>query len=152
MIMKPHIYSFSKNSLKNIFQTAFSNNNIADIILNKTLIITFLLTSITFIGKSQNYSQDSLKYSISSNISQQIEPLNIFYDAVNDKFVIENNSKQNHNLNFGIYNITGTPIKQYQLETLSSKTLEIPIELNSGIYIVNVTDKSYTFTKKFIIR
>lgn len=146
--MNRKCYSNNSYSSENIIVRVFSDLN--RIHFNKIL-LSLLFFGISYSGISQN-NTDSLKSNINSGFYQQSEPLNVFYDATNDKFVIENNTKQFHNFNFGIYNITGTPIKEYQLECLNGKSSEIPIELNAGIYIVNITDKSYTYTKKFIIR
>lgn len=141
---------YSKNGYSSDIIVNRVLSNLNKINFNKVLLF-LLFIGITFSGFSQNYT-DSLKSGVNSGIYQQTDPLNVFYDATNDKFVIENNTKQFHNFNFGIYNITGTPIKEFQLESLNGKNSEIPIELNAGIYIVNITDKSFSYTKKFIIR
>ena len=90
----------------------------------KKLTLIFCFICIVFSGISQNSSSDSLKSVFAANITQQSELVNVFYDALNDKFVIENNTKQPHNFNFGIYNITGTLIKEIQCEIQNGKNFD----------------------------
>lgn len=149
--MNRNCYSKKSCSSERVFIRAiFGLNRFSDYYI-KTLILLFFIFGISLNGSSQNNSSESIKSPLASTI-QQTDPVNVYYDAENDKFVIENNSLQNRNFIFGIYNITGTPIKQFQVETNIGKDFEIPIELNAGIYIVNITDKSFSYTKKFIVR
>lgn len=117
----------------------------------KNILLTILFLCYTIVSISQNISSDSTK-SLSINNSQQIEMVNVYYDNFNNKFVIANNTKQDQIFTFGIYNITGICIKEMKCETESLKDIEIPIELYSGIYIINISNKSLKYTKKFIIR
>lgn len=149
--MNRNCYSKNSYSSENIFiRDIFGLNRFLDYNF-KTIILLFCFVSISLTGISQNSSSENIKSPLASVI-QQTEPVNVYYDTENDKFVIENNSLQNRNFTFGIYNITGTPIKQFQIETNTGKNSEIQIELNAGIYIVNITEKSFSYTKKFIIR
>ncbi len=118
--------------------------------MNKIL-FTLCFLCFALYGISQNFSNDSTK-SISTNNIQQTEPITVFYDNFNNKFVIENNSRQDQIFTFGIYNITGTCIKEIQCETNNIKNIEIPVQLYSGIYIVNISNKFLKYTKKFIVR
>ncbi len=101
---------------------------------------------------SQGASGDSiLKPSVSFYTFQQIETVNIYYNAVNSKFIIENNTKQMHNFFVGIYDLAGNPISESRNECLTGKSIELPLNLNPGLYIVNVVDKSIVHTKKILV-
>ncbi len=150
--MNRNRYSKNSYSSENIFIRVISGLKKVVNFRIKFLVLLFCLFGISFTSISQNNSSESIKSTLVSGYIQQVEPINVYYDADNDKFIIENNTTQNHNFIFGIYNITGTPIKQFQIETINSKSFEIPIELGAGIYIINITDKSFSYTKKFIIR
>jgi hypothetical protein len=146
-------YFFKKiDSIDIVFIRVHSRLNRSINFSIKVLLLIICFTNISFSGISQNNNSDSLKSTFASNLNQLNEPLNLYYDALNNKFVIDNNTKQNHNFYIGIYNITGSPIKQFQFETLNGKSSEIPIELSAGIYIITLTDKSFSYTKKIIIR
>lgn len=115
----------------------------------KIILFTILLLCYTLVSVSQNTS-DSIKL-LPVNI-HQTELINVFYDNYNNKFVIENNTLQNQIFTFGIFNITGTCIKEIQCETNNLRNVEIPIELYSGMYIINISNKFIKYTKKFIVR
>jgi len=118
----------------------------------KNAIFTLCFLCIVLSGISQNFSNDSIKSSAISTSNQIIEPINVYYDNFNNKFVVINNTKQNQIFIFSIYNITGICIKEIRCETESLKDIEIPFELFSGIYIINISNNSLKFTKKFIVR
>ena len=120
--------------------------------MRKVYVVLFL-SCISLYGFAQSASVDSVsKSNISSYTFQQTEPVNVYYDALNSKFVVENNTKQIHNFYIGIYNLTGTAIQETKKECLIGKDVDIPISLNPGLYIINVIDKPIVFTKKFIIQ
>ncbi len=117
----------------------------------KTIYTLVLFLCFSFVVISQSIPTDSLKSFYYNNV-QQNEPVNVFYDNFNNKFVIENSTLQNQIFTFSIYNITGTCIKEIQCETNNFRNLEIPIQLYSGMYIVNISNKTVKYTKKFIIK
>ena len=114
-------------------------------------LILFLGISVSAL--SQGASGDSiLKPNVTFYTFQQTETVNVYYNNISSKFIVENNTKQIHNFFVGIYDLAGNPILETKNECLTGKTLEIPLDLNPGLYIVNVVDKSIVFTKKILIR
>jgi hypothetical protein len=119
----------------------------------KKFYVVLFLVGISFLGFAQSGSVDSLlKPNVLTYTYQQTESINVYYDNLNSRFVIENNTKQIHNFYIGIYNLTGTPIQETKKECMMGKNIEIPINLNPGLYIINVIDKPIVFTKKIIIQ
>lgn len=120
----------------------------------KKQIVNFLFLFVfCFTAVSQNLSADSdLKPGTTGYTFVQTETIDVYYDNENYKFVIQNNSKQIRYFTLGIYNLTGTPVKETKCECINGKTFDIPVTLNPGLYIVNVTDKQLSFTKKFLIK
>lgn len=119
----------------------------------RKIYITLISVCFSIATFAQSASADSvLKPSVSSYTYQQTEIVNIFYDDINAKFIVENNTRQMHNFFIGIYNLTGTPVLEIKKDCMMGKDIEIPIELKPGLYIVNVVDKPIVFTKKFLIK
>jgi hypothetical protein len=119
----------------------------------KKVYVVLFLTSIVYFGFGQSASTDSiLRPNVLTYTYQQTESVNVYYDELNSKFVIENNTKQIHNFYIGIYNLTGTPIQEMKRECIMGKNIDIPINLNPGLYIINVIDKPIVFTKKILIQ
>lgn len=120
--------------------------------MKKIYVVLFLLC-ISFSGIAQSASNDSvLRPSTPVYTYQQTESINVFYDAINNELVIENNTKQMHNFTIGIYNLTGTIVLETKSECLIGKSVDIHVELNPGLYIVNIIDKPIVLTKKVIIK
>lgn len=120
--------------------------------MRKIYVVLFLIC-ISFLGYAQSAIVDSiLKPNVSTYTFQQTESVNVIYDDINAKFIIENNTRQMHNFYIGIYNLTGTPIFETKKECMIGKNIDFPVTLNPGLYIINVVDKPIVFTKKFIIQ
>jgi len=119
----------------------------------KKIYVVLFLSYISIVGYAQSANVDSvLRPNVTTYTYQQTESINVFYDAINAKFVIENNTKQIHTFYIGIYNLTGTPVLETKKECMIGKNIDIPVGLNPGLYIVNVIDKPIIFTKKVIIQ
>ena len=117
----------------------------------KNIITLFFFLSVLN-GFAQNASNDSiLKPNIATYTFQQTESVNIFFDSNNSKFVIENNTRQFHNFFVGIYDLTGNPILETKIECYTGKNIDIPVNLRPGLYIINVVDKPFVYTKKIVI-
>jgi hypothetical protein len=112
-----------------------------------------LFLGISVSALSQGASGDSiLKPNVTFYTFQQTETVNIYFNNVGSKFIIENNTKQIHTFSIGIYDLAGNPILETRNECLIGKNIELPVDLNPGLYIVNVSDKTIVYTKKFLIR
>ena len=119
----------------------------------RKIYVTIISVCFSIAGFAQSASNDStIRPSISSYTYQQTESVNIFYDAFNSKFVIENNTKQIHNFFIGVYNLTGTPVLEIKKECMIGKEVDVPVDIKPGLYIVNIVDKPFVFTKKFLIQ
>jgi hypothetical protein len=119
----------------------------------RKIYVTLVFVCFSMIVFSQSASNDStLRPNIPSYTYQQNDIVNIYYDALNAKFVIENNTRQIHNFFIGVYNLTGTPVLEIKKECMIGKEIDIPVDIKAGLYIVNVVDKPFVFTKKFIIQ
>ncbi len=101
------------------------------------LIILFSILTINILAQSS----DSLKNSIPYN------NINIFYER-NTNIIIINGTNENTQYTIQLYDITGTPIINTTIYAIN-KTIEFPIILKNGIYIIIIKYQNFTITKKF---
>lgn len=112
--------------------------------MNKKYFLIFFL-SLTFLISHQGFSQSEVNQ---LSTSKKIEGLSIYPNPVEGG--IQNiyiSSKNNFTKKVEIYNVLG---KQVFTKMLSGKELNIS-ELSTGVYILKVTEKNISESRKLII-
>ncbi|AOW20823.1 T9SS type A sorting domain-containing protein [Urechidicola croceus] len=72
-------------------------------------------------------------------------------NPVKNQIRIQINDRSIKNISTKIYSITGLELFTNKFNTLSSNQIEIPINLNSGIYILELIHKNEVFKTKIIV-
>lgn len=108
------------------------------------IIITFLFFA--FLITQQGFSQSNTS---SVSTEQNIEGLSIYPNPVTEgRQVIYITSKKNFTKNIEIYNVLG---KQIFATVLTGKELNIS-SLNTGVYILKITENKISETRKLVIK
>ncbi|MCI2229845.1 T9SS type A sorting domain-containing protein [Polaribacter sp. MSW13] len=96
----------------------------------------------------------TIKISESLSVINEIdnEQLLIYPNPTNDgKIIIKGNLVQQKTI-LEIYSLTGQLVFKEEVQALESKEISILLHLNSGIYVLKLSNKSGTHTQKLIIK
>lgn len=86
---------------------------------------------------------------VNTNLTNSI--YSIFPTVVEDKLFIDRNGQFEDKLDYKIINLEGKVVSQNSIKENSNTLLSIEVgNLNSGIYLLNVTTSNGQFTKKFV--
>lgn len=78
--------------------------------------------------------------------------VSLYYSSSTQELVLQNGQKMPHYFTVIIYNIAGHPMGEFKIECLPNKDTMLPTELRSGIYIITLTDRNFSMTRKIIIQ
>ncbi|WP_111308535.1 T9SS type A sorting domain-containing protein [Confluentibacter sediminis] len=113
--------------------------------MKKNYVLTTLLF-LAFLITQQGFSQSSFS---NAPTQQNIEGLSIYPNPVTEgRTYINITTKKNFSKNIEIYNVLG---KQVYSTVLTGKELNIS-SLNTGVYILKITENNISETRKLVIK
>jgi hypothetical protein len=112
--------------------------------INNSLVLTNTETSLV------HYGLDLSKLITGITEGGQQNSVNIYYQ--NSMLNIDNIFKDSPNISVKIINLQGQLLNQYQIQPIGyNDTIQIPVALSTGSYIVQIIDGSKDYTGKMLV-
>jgi len=80
------------------------------------------------------------------------ENISFYYSPVERGLILDCNDNTDHRIIIDIYDLTGNSIFKQEAELFAEKSNSIPLELKPGLYIICITEKGKTTSKKILIK